>query len=118
MDTSALQISGFLVSKGGQRVFALVPLESLPEAVDPSPDSGALRVALESLGGVELAPNPIRMARQAAGVSQTALAAAMGVSQPRLSLLERDTAFPSSAAARKALHALIAIKRESEAAES
>lgn len=90
--------AGYVTDGEGRRVFALVPVARLwsdPEA-PLRPAAEAERAALEALlihpgACVDLpgSVNPIRAAREAAGITQTELALALRISQPMLSRQER-----------------------------
>lgn len=89
---------GYITDGEGRRVFALVPVPRLWSGPEdpPRPAAEAERAALEALlvhpGACVDLPgpvNPIRAAREAAGITQTELAFALGISQPMLSRQER-----------------------------
>ena len=90
--------AGYVTDGEGRRVFALVPVARLwSEPEDPPrPAAVAERAALEALlvnpGACIDLPgpvNPIRAAREAAGITQVDLALVLGISQPMLSRQER-----------------------------
>ena len=92
---------GFVTDEAGRRVFALVPVAQLGSAAirRKLAVSSATKEELSVLGRLLTTPascvetseraNPIRAARESAGITQADLAFAMGISQPMLSRQEQ-----------------------------
>jgi transcriptional regulator with XRE-family HTH domain len=77
---SRIQPIGFLTDGQGRAIYAVIPIAQLPEAQRPA--------GLKTNRG--MAANLIRAARVAAGLTQEAVARAIGISQPMLSLQEQE----------------------------
>jgi len=92
---------GFVTDEAGRRIFALVPVAQLGSAAIRRKLAvcSATNEELAVLGRLLTTPascvetseqaNPIRTAREAAGITQADLAFAMGISQPMLSRQEQ-----------------------------
>lgn len=92
---------GYITDEAGRPIFALVPVAQFPPAArrrlspvapSTSAESGALdRLMVSPATCLETAlpVNPIRVAREAAGITQSDLAFALRISQPMLSRQEQ-----------------------------
>ncbi|MEI6592892.1 MAG: helix-turn-helix transcriptional regulator [Holophagaceae bacterium] len=109
---------GYVTDGSGRRVLALVPVAqvgsaarrgSAPTGPPTAPEQAALNdLLLRPAACLEtsIQANPIRAAREAAGITQADLAFAMGISQPMLSRQEQPLRNLRSATVQRALETI------------
>ena len=109
---------GYVTDGEGRRVFALVPLAQLEPAAkrDLTPSSPSTDEEKTAFARLLRSPvacletfiqlNPIRAAREAAGITQADLAFALGISQPMLSRQEQPLRDVRPGTVRRALEAV------------
>jgi transcriptional regulator with XRE-family HTH domain len=109
---------GYITDAEGRRVFALVPVAQLSPAARrrsapisaPTVEERAVLDRLQTRPSACLEastmPNPIRGARETAGITQADLAFAMGISQPMLSRQEQPFRGVRPATVKRALEAI------------
>ncbi len=114
---------GYITDGEGQRILALVPVTQLkltapgrnePIALPLNEEQAALDRLLTCPSAcleTSTQMNPIRSAREAAGLTQAALAFALGISQPMLSRQEQPFRRVRPATIRRALEAIQRIQK-------